>query len=93
MSTEPAQRSLSFVTVLFFNYGTAHCTHANTTDTDRAGLALHFLKAEHQELIGGAGPSHPLLSGPRYCGGREELGVKMEGQWEQNVADTASRDA
>ncbi len=79
--------------VLFFNYGTAHCTHANTTDTDRAGLALHFLKAEHQDLIGGAGPSHPVLSGPHYSGGREELGVNMEGQWERKVADTPSRDA
>jgi len=27
--------------VLFFNYGIAHCTGPNTTDQDRAGLALH----------------------------------------------------
>jgi ectoine hydroxylase-related dioxygenase (phytanoyl-CoA dioxygenase family) len=32
--------------VLFFNFGILHCTRANTTDRERAGLALHFINQD-----------------------------------------------
>src|SRR5207244_2247556 len=32
--------------VLFFCYGTPHATGANTTDHERAGVALHFINAD-----------------------------------------------
>lgn len=72
--------------VLFFNYGTAHCTKANITDTARAGLALHFLKSEYVEHVGGFNAGNPVLSGPNYSGGREECGAHMEGRWEEQIA-------
>ncbi|MBW3623873.1 MAG: phytanoyl-CoA dioxygenase family protein, partial [Armatimonadetes bacterium] len=31
--------------VVFFAYGVAHCTKANTTEKERAGVALHFINA------------------------------------------------
>tara|TARA_B100000809_G_scaffold263218_1_gene315928 strand:- start:1759 stop:2565 length:807 start_codon:yes stop_codon:yes gene_type:complete len=70
--------------VLFFNYGTAHCTKANDTDTARAGLALHFLKSEHRALREGWNPT--VLSGPDYSRGENEYGTIMEGRWEEYVA-------
>ena len=32
--------------VIFFSYGTPHATGANTTEHERAGVALHFLNAD-----------------------------------------------
>lgn len=32
--------------VIFFSYGTPHATGANTTETERAGVALHFIHAD-----------------------------------------------
>jgi ectoine hydroxylase-related dioxygenase (phytanoyl-CoA dioxygenase family) len=34
---------------MFFAYGTPHATGANTTDRERAGVALHFINAEVTE--------------------------------------------
>ncbi|MFT7487876.1 MAG: phytanoyl-CoA hydroxylase [Candidatus Promineifilaceae bacterium] len=34
---------------LFFNYGVAHCTLANNTGKERAGMALHFLKGAYRD--------------------------------------------
>jgi len=69
--------------VLFFNYGVPHCTKANTTDKERAGLALHFLRTDYRrsdhEYKG------PILTGPEATGGLREFGVKVEGTWEQQV--------
>lgn len=69
--------------VLFFNYGVPHCTKANTTDKERAGLALHFLRCDYrrtdQKYTG------PVLSGPDATGGVKEFGVKVDGTWDQQV--------
>src|SRR5205823_6961542 len=35
--------------VVFFCYGTAHATGANRTDRDRAGVAIHFLRADYAQ--------------------------------------------
>ncbi len=68
---------------LFFNYGVPHCTKANTTSHERAGLALHFLRVDYQradqQYVG------PILTGPEATGGMREFGVKVEGTWEQQV--------
>jgi ectoine hydroxylase-related dioxygenase (phytanoyl-CoA dioxygenase family) len=68
---------------LFFNYGVPHCTRGNTTEHERAGLALHFLRTDFRN------PKHtytlPVLSGPEATGGVKEWGVKVEGTWEQQV--------
>ena len=77
---------------LFFAYGVAHATGANTTDKDRAGVALHFLN-DHiaKEARDGFQPeSSPLLSGPDSTGGVKEYGVKVAGTWEDQVARLAA---
>lgn len=76
--------------VLFFNYGTAHCTKGNHTDADRAGLALHFLRADHRESISGFGDCNPYLAGPSYSRGEKEYGENMEGRWEKHTAAMGS---
>src|SRR5262249_55808752 len=40
--------------IVFFCYGTPHATGANTTDTERAGVALHFIN-ENQDGTAQAG--------------------------------------
>ena len=67
---------------LFFNYGIAHCTKGNTTERDRAGLALHFLKSSYREVARAAMKVRSTLSGPNYTGGRAEWGETIEGVWE-----------
>ncbi len=75
--------------VLFFNFGIAHCTRANTTDRERAGLALHFL---HAGSISGPAkwpPATPLLSGPDADGGAAVYGEDFRGAWPAEVARLA----
>jgi ectoine hydroxylase-related dioxygenase (phytanoyl-CoA dioxygenase family) len=73
--------------VLFFAYGTPHATGANTTDRERAGVALHFINAEvSQEAVGGFEPGkRPYLTGPNASGGENEYGTRVGGTWEQEV--------
>src|SRR5262249_16944284 len=35
--------------VVFFCYGTAHCTRENRSDKERAGVAYHFLRADYAQ--------------------------------------------
>jgi ectoine hydroxylase-related dioxygenase (phytanoyl-CoA dioxygenase family) len=73
----------------FFCYGTPHCTKTNNTDTDRAGVALHFLHTDFAE--GDHWTTHeertPIVRGPQATGGLRECGHLIEGTWEQRVAD------
>lgn len=73
----------------FFAYGTAHCTRANTTDQERAGVAFHFLNGS----VIGEGyfrtedrMKHPYLTGPLADGGLSAYGQAIAGTWEQEVA-------
>ena len=77
---------------LFFAYGVAHATGANTTDKDRAGVALHFLndRIAGQAADGFQPELSPLLSGPDSTGGVKEYGVKVAGTWEDQVARLAA---
>lgn len=71
--------------VLFFNFGIAHCTKPNRTDRERAGLALHFLHADHIPGMTTWPPATPLLSGPDADGGTAIYGEDFRGQWPAEV--------
>jgi hypothetical protein len=79
--------------VLFFNFGVAHCTKANATDRDRAGLALHFLRTD--AIPPGATFGHPVphLAGPEASGGAREYGARIAGTWDDEVARVLSSTA
>ena len=72
---------------VFFCYGTAHCTRANTTDKERAGMAFHFLRTEcvDQARLVKESNRHPVLSGPEASDGSAEYGVEVAGTWEWEV--------
>lgn len=71
--------------VLLFNYGVPHCTKANTTDQERAGLALHFqdsaipVEVKHSHAV-------PIIAGDGNDGGLTAYGVDQRGRWEAYVA-------
>ena len=67
--------------VAFFGYGTAHCTRANTSDRERAGMAFHFLHAAYAapDLVEGDRRTRPYVTGPRATGGRAEYGGRGRG--------------
>ncbi|HAR65097.1 MAG TPA: hypothetical protein DCR55_02655 [Lentisphaeria bacterium] len=68
---------------LFFNFGVPHCTKGNTTENDRAGLALHFLKESFRDQAGARLKNRPSLWGPDYDAGLAEYGTSQDGAWEQ----------
>jgi phytanoyl-CoA hydroxylase len=72
---------------LFFAYGTPHATGANTTDKERAGVALHFInELVDQQAVGGFEPGvRPVLSGPNASGGEKEYGARIAGTWPSHV--------
>lgn len=72
---------------LFFNYGVAHATGANTTGSDRAGLALHFVR-ESQLNLGSPLPrpeSWKRRIGNSGDGGNAMYGEDLRGVWEALV--------
>lgn len=71
--------------VLFFNYAVPHCTRGNTTDHERAGLALHFLREEEVTKPG----MLAALTGPNATHGVKEYGVDLRGEWERQVEKMA----
>ncbi len=99
--TPPAEREARAVALemtagsaVFFCYGTAHCTKANTTDRERAGIAFHFLHTDCVEAANLVGEhSKPLLTGPEASGGEKEHGVKVAGTWRDEVERTLTSTA
>jgi phytanoyl-CoA hydroxylase len=72
---------------VFFAYGTPHATGANTTETDRAGVALHFLNQAAVPTDGSFETGrNPILSGPNRSTGEKEYGKVIAGTWENEVA-------
>jgi phytanoyl-CoA hydroxylase len=69
--------------VVFFAYGTPHCTRANQTDADRAGLAYHFLNAS--QLKNAKGTIGTILTGPEATGGVKEYGIDLSEAWPEYV--------
>ncbi len=70
---------------VFFNFGIAHSTRANTTDRERAGLALHFLNADciPENVTGTRRYTH--LTGPLATGGKREYGHCVAHTWRDEV--------
>lgn len=81
--------------VIFFCYGTPHCTGDNTTDAERAGLAYHFLCHDQTDeafyTTGRIGNPRPRLTGARATGGREEYGSTIAGTWDAEVAQANAK--
>ena len=73
--------------VAFFAYGVAHCTKANTTDHERAGIAHHFINGAMNDHArsGFEVGKRPYLSGTEATGGVREHGVRITGTWEQEI--------
>lgn len=73
--------------VVFFCYGTPHCTKANRTASDRAGAAFHFLHADYaqDDLIQEDRGYRPYLTGPKASGGWREYGQTIAGTWPVEV--------
>lgn len=73
--------------VLFFCYGTPHCTLGNSTDRERAGAAFHFLRADYAqpELIEPTRKERPFINGPNATWGEREYGQSLNGAWERDV--------
>lgn len=81
--------------VIFFAYGTPHCTRGNTTDRDRAGLACHFLHEDFitSEMAAKGRENFPHLSGAKCSGGLKEFGVSVVNTWAQEVDGALAKDA
>lgn len=66
--------------VAFFNFGVVHCTKNNTSNGDRAGLALHFaesaIESPHHDL------KHPLIRGSEASHGHREFGIDLRHAWQ-----------
>jgi ectoine hydroxylase-related dioxygenase (phytanoyl-CoA dioxygenase family) len=69
--------------VLFFNYAVPHCTKQNTTDKERAGLALHFLREEALQKPEG---TLAVITGKNSTNGVKEFGKDLRQDWERRVA-------
>lgn len=80
--------------VIFFCYGTPHCTTGNKTDKERAGVAFHFLRADYAqtELIDPKRDYRPYLTGPQATGGVREYGVNVAGTWLNEVEQAIAQD-
>ena len=79
--------------VVFFCYGTPHCTKGNTTDKDRAGVALHFLHTDYTEGDHWTQNEQrtPIVRGPAATGGLRECGEMIEGTWDRRVEEASDQ--
>jgi hypothetical protein len=59
-----------------------HCTTGNTTDHERAALALHFLR---EEAVVNPEYKVATLTGPNSTNGVEEFGKDLRPEWERLV--------
>lgn len=73
--------------VVFFSYGTPHCTRGNATDHARAGVALHFMREDcaPPRLRDPEQRSFPYLTGPKAGDGTREYGLPVKGAWPREV--------
>jgi phytanoyl-CoA hydroxylase len=81
--------------VVFFAYGTPHCTLGNRSEADRAGAAFHFVHAscfaDDPALRADVRPDYfPILTGPDATGGKKEYGQVIADTWPLEIAKTLS---
>jgi len=78
--------------VLFFCYGTPHATGANTTDKERAGIALHFLNADQngEAREGFEVEKRAALTSPNAQDGKDVYGETVGGTWDAQVSRVLS---
>ena len=71
--------------VVFFCYGTPHCTRANNTEHERAGVAFHFFNADFIPDTLKCDPKptmkNPFLTGPLADGGIADYGQDLRSIW------------
>lgn len=70
---------------VFFNFGIAHSTKVNQTDTERAGLALHFLNTDFIPEEAQKKRTYAHLTGYQSSGGLKEYGTRVAGTWPAEV--------
>jgi len=73
--------------VVFFNYGVPHCTRANRSARERAGLAFHFLRTDRVPEAGVGKSIH--VTGDQATGGEREYGRRVADEWNAQVARLA----
>lgn len=73
--------------VVFFTFGTPHATKGNTTDKDRAGLAYHFVHADHfeRERFPNESFAFAQVTGEGATDGEAEYGRNYAGAWRAMV--------
>lgn len=76
---------------IFFNYGTAHGTKANTTANERAGLAFHFVRSDYVPENYAWQQSLVQITGPQATGGLQEYGVVVANTWADEVHQVLAR--
>jgi ectoine hydroxylase-related dioxygenase (phytanoyl-CoA dioxygenase family) len=76
---------------IFFNFGVPHCTKANTTDKERAGLAYHFLRTDFVPPAKDFGLRKDLIhiTGVEASGGINEYSVMVARTWDSEVSKLA----
>lgn len=79
--------------VAFFNFGVPHCTGDNSSDHDRAGLAIHFVNRAHarEEVREGNPTAHPQVTGDGASDGGKEFGVSFAGRWEKLLGESKAQ--
>ena len=70
--------------VIFFNYGIAHRTGPNRSDSERAGLAFHFLRTDYINYEHGNW-QYVHLRGEQASRGVSEYGNDLSNAWRQQV--------
>jgi phytanoyl-CoA hydroxylase len=74
--------------VVFFCYGTPHATGANTSESDRTGVGIHFLHGDYfrEDQSPYYKKASVAVSGPDACGGMNKYGADYRGRWAGLVA-------
>jgi phytanoyl-CoA hydroxylase len=79
--------------VVFFCYGTPHCTRGNGTDKDRAGAAFHFIRSDLKRMgsqhdhFSDSQPGKPYLTGAKATNGVLEYGKDMRDAFGREVKE------